>query len=115
MIRRPPGSTRTDTPFPYTTLFRSEIIVGRRRAGRPFERAAVPRIAIRGVAQLLAAPDAHRELDQHRADARRDDRCTDARDDEPDLQARIVEHAHPPRPAPQATDIARREDRKSRV
>src|SRR3546814_17747215 len=24
MIRRPPKSTRTDTPFPYTTLFRSE-------------------------------------------------------------------------------------------
>src|SRR3546814_4679654 len=24
MIRRPPGSTRTDTRFPYTTLFRSE-------------------------------------------------------------------------------------------
>src|SRR3546814_2439592 len=24
MIRRPPGFTRTDTPFPYTTLFRSE-------------------------------------------------------------------------------------------
>src|SRR3546814_20321864 len=23
MSRRPPGSTRTDTPFPYTTLFRS--------------------------------------------------------------------------------------------
>src|SRR3546814_14736691 len=23
MIRRPPGSTRTDTPFPYTTPFRS--------------------------------------------------------------------------------------------
>src|SRR3546814_16263397 len=23
MIRRPPRSTRTDTPFPYTTLFRS--------------------------------------------------------------------------------------------
>src|SRR3546814_11263601 len=23
MIPRPPGSTRTDTPFPYTTLFRS--------------------------------------------------------------------------------------------
>src|SRR3546814_2563516 len=29
MIRRPPRSTRTDTPFPYTTLFRSE------RAGTP--------------------------------------------------------------------------------
>src|SRR3546814_14128465 len=24
MIRRPPGSTRTDTLFPYTTLFRSD-------------------------------------------------------------------------------------------
>src|SRR3546814_9914442 len=24
MRRRPPGSKRTDTPFPYTTLFRSE-------------------------------------------------------------------------------------------
>src|SRR3546814_17855254 len=25
MIRRPPGSTRTDTLFPYTTLFRSDV------------------------------------------------------------------------------------------
>src|SRR6056297_3601698 len=25
MIRRPPRSTRTDTLFPYTTLFRSEV------------------------------------------------------------------------------------------
>src|SRR3546814_4283936 len=25
MIRRPPRSTRTDTPFPYTTLFRSIV------------------------------------------------------------------------------------------
>src|SRR3546814_8169385 len=30
MIRRPPRSTRTDTLFPYTTLFRSEDIVVRR-------------------------------------------------------------------------------------
>src|SRR3546814_4670767 len=28
MIRRPPRSTRTDTLFPYTTLFRSEIVPG---------------------------------------------------------------------------------------
>src|SRR3546814_2919967 len=27
MIRRPPRSTRTDTLFPYTTLFRSELQV----------------------------------------------------------------------------------------
>src|SRR3546814_18220386 len=25
MVRRPPGSTRTDTLFPYTTLFRSTV------------------------------------------------------------------------------------------
>src|SRR3546814_20571346 len=29
MIRRPPRSTRTDTLFPYTTLFRSKIIAER--------------------------------------------------------------------------------------
>src|SRR3546814_12408359 len=30
MIRRPPSSTRTDTLFPYTTLFRSARVVGQR-------------------------------------------------------------------------------------
>src|SRR3546814_6659101 len=29
MIRRPPRSTRTDTLFPYTTLFRSAGLIGR--------------------------------------------------------------------------------------
>src|SRR3546814_15714600 len=28
MIRRPPRSTRTDTLFPYTTLFRSMVLAG---------------------------------------------------------------------------------------
>src|SRR3546814_7308803 len=28
MIRRPPRSTRTDTLFPYTTLFRSLVVLG---------------------------------------------------------------------------------------
>src|SRR3546814_4696929 len=32
MIRRPPRSTRTDTPFPYTTLFRS--LLGNTDTGR---------------------------------------------------------------------------------
>src|SRR3546814_5471217 len=36
MIRRPPRSTRTDTPFPYTTLFRSHL-------GEGFARLQVPR------------------------------------------------------------------------
>src|SRR3546814_3585630 len=31
MIRRPPRSTRTDTLFPYTTLFRSYINIARRK------------------------------------------------------------------------------------
>src|SRR3546814_2099035 len=43
MIRRPPGSTRTDTLFPYTTLFRSRLdfmfatapsVMGQIRAGK---------------------------------------------------------------------------------
>src|SRR3546814_11964302 len=32
MIRRPPRSTRTDTLFPYTTLFRSVIMAFNRRS-----------------------------------------------------------------------------------
>src|SRR3546814_19400535 len=32
MLRRPPRSTLTDTLFPYTTLFRSRRVGGRRRA-----------------------------------------------------------------------------------
>src|SRR3546814_14294195 len=44
MIRRPPRSTRTDTLFPYTTLFRSVQLV--HRAGR------------RGVALLLRGLEA---------------------------------------------------------
>src|SRR3546814_12581524 len=34
MIRRPPRSTRTDTPLPYTTLFRSGEAVARAIEGR---------------------------------------------------------------------------------
>src|SRR3546814_3320503 len=34
MIRRPPGSTRTDTLFPYTTLFRSARVWARVSARR---------------------------------------------------------------------------------
>src|SRR3546814_15670559 len=33
MIRRPPISTRTDTLFPHTTLFRSDAHAGERPAG----------------------------------------------------------------------------------
>src|SRR3546814_3926312 len=33
MIRRPPRSTLTSTPFPYTTLFRSDAVERDRRVG----------------------------------------------------------------------------------
>src|SRR3546814_13864379 len=39
MIRRPPRSTRTDTLFPYTTLFRSAIRAGYSGRGGPFRAA----------------------------------------------------------------------------
>src|SRR3546814_12095999 len=44
MIRRPPGSTRTDTLFPYTTLFRSLWIASQRQREmqRPGRRVAEP-------------------------------------------------------------------------
>src|SRR3546814_17868120 len=40
MIRRPPRSTRTDTLFPYTTLFRSRGVGGRLADGTGKEGAA---------------------------------------------------------------------------
>src|SRR3546814_3489638 len=51
MIRRPPISTRTDTPFPYTTLFRSL-------------RAVPVRYFARNVLQLLRAHVLGRRVDQ---------------------------------------------------
>src|SRR3546814_13714494 len=33
MIRRPPRSTRTDTLFPYTTLFRSDAVLKEKETG----------------------------------------------------------------------------------
>src|SRR3546814_12099503 len=49
MIRRPPRSTRTDTLFPYTTLFRSHV--ARRRGREPglaaeFKRQQATRLCI---------------------------------------------------------------------
>src|SRR3546814_5192894 len=47
MIRRPPRSTRTDTLFPYTTLFRSE-------AGETLVVVSVPRATLAGGDTLVA-------------------------------------------------------------
>src|SRR3546814_12651767 len=46
MIRRPPRSTRTDTLFPYTTLFRSRGIPGKLRLAVEFAIAALAAVWI---------------------------------------------------------------------
>src|SRR3546814_14106625 len=56
MIRRPPSPTRTDTLFPYTTLFRSCRRRRRRRAGR---RAGAPQTL------MPAGSDATRRSEEH--------------------------------------------------
>src|SRR3546814_10338690 len=55
MIRRPPRSTRTDTRFPYTTLFRS-IVQRRVRQGRGGHQHAMGR-RDDGVGQRLGGID----------------------------------------------------------
>src|SRR3546814_6053732 len=66
MIRRPPRSTRTDTLFPYTTLFRSSYLASIgdfAAAERHFARAEARFAAARGVDAVDAlAPDYGRAL-----------------------------------------------------
>src|SRR3546814_6610597 len=72
MIRRPPRSTRTDTLFPYTTLFRSVVglalvagqFTGTARAEDPADRfsltasaAVVSEYYFRGISQSLSDDD----------------------------------------------------------
>src|SRR3546814_14324550 len=63
MIRRPPRSTRTDTLFPYTTLFRSWTGLLPERIGR------ARALDIQLLNRLVDADEAHRiGLIQHLAD-----------------------------------------------
>src|SRR3546814_18136509 len=66
MIRRPPRSTRTDTLFPYTTLFRSPFPAGHgeRLGGRARRRSidSVRPMGGVGIPRLQSAPAA---LDDH--------------------------------------------------
>src|SRR3546814_15166481 len=56
MLRRPPRSTRTDTLFPYTTLFRSAGGLGLRRPPGPiFVPSAEHFLPVSGTIQLGAA------------------------------------------------------------
>src|SRR3546814_20080806 len=87
MIRRPPRSTRTDTLFPYTTLFRSagagigpELVVKLRRAADQRRRQAesgVVRIGDRRL-ECLDANDLQQRPEQHDVGALGHRRTVDA-------------------------------------
>src|SRR3546814_7912795 len=66
MILPPPRSTRTDTLFPYTTLFRS---VGAQRPFRPSERDQ--RLAGGEDAELFAEEQAERDAERQRIEQHR--------------------------------------------
>src|SRR3546814_1716148 len=59
MIRRPPRSTRTDTLFPYTTLFRSSRATGARRALRANVGVATGGARLISLTQSLALMGVH--------------------------------------------------------
>src|SRR3546814_4941898 len=97
MIRRPPRSTRTDTLFPYTTLFRSPAA----GAGPPVEgpsALARPPAPGRAASRLWPARSADR-VQARGFRPLRDDAGRGARGD--------GEPAQPHRAAPAATEIGR--------
>src|SRR3546814_21196333 len=70
MMRRPPRSTRTDTLFPYTTLFRSPIPTPRRSPSRSAIAACSsattsPRGSAPAPAPMSAAPPRKRRSEEH--------------------------------------------------
>src|SRR3546814_2676557 len=60
MIRRPPRSTRTDTLFPYTTLFRSESFVHDVKRPHFGRRHRKPAPAVAGQHRLFGETEAFR-------------------------------------------------------
>src|SRR3546814_14142117 len=90
MIRRPPRSTRTDTLFPYTTLFRSDFthrFAGRkpRWGSRGLDGAAVPRLAHHE--QHDEREQQSRSPDEHQRDAPAIEIIGDPADDQPEQRA----------------------------
>src|SRR3546814_3569487 len=62
MIRRPPRSTRTDTLFPYTTLFRSEHRARSRANRRPERETVSGCLRLPPVTSGACAPGAHQPM-----------------------------------------------------
>src|SRR3546814_6335856 len=67
MIRRPPRSTRTDTLFPYTTLFRSGDVahIEHAEGAQVFQARADQRIGQCGGVGLHVAGDVQRRSEEH--------------------------------------------------
>src|SRR3546814_6773432 len=88
MIRRPTRSTRTDTLFPYTTLFRSLVRDPSAKAGndRRFQKTQPVRHE-----RCRRGDDAIAEAQRHRVFGRDDQRARDARD-RPPRARRSEEH-----------------------
>src|SRR3546814_14567845 len=61
MIRRPPRSTRTDTLFPYTTLFRSSLLVAAEGRHSPTREAAHINVARWGYDEVAIITAIHHE------------------------------------------------------
>src|SRR3546814_9277634 len=94
MIRRPPRSTRTDTLFPYTTLFRSRLVAALERA---IALEQMDDVAVR-IAEHLHFDVAGREdifLDQHAIVAERAGGLALARLQRVGELLRSIDAAHP--------------------
>src|SRR3546814_4966617 len=65
MIRRPPRSTRTDTLFPYTTLFRQDMLPGRLQADLVADGGAGSQLGRWAVGGVRVTPAAAIEIPHH--------------------------------------------------
>src|SRR3546814_2508695 len=129
MIRRPPRSTRTDTLFPYTTLFRSRVAPGqvaRRglRAGLPIDLLGQRPVGWRQVAQRrhegVAAPQQRVAILPEAQRLPIMEPCRGERRRIPGATAEVAVIARPPecrRPArgPRAVDRQRSEEHTSEL
>src|SRR3546814_8365898 len=81
MLRRPPRSTRTDTRFPYTTLFRSQADRGQQRPGVA-GRYDPERAGDQPVARRQRQFPARREEDDDEDQGRKEEPCRRNRSEE---------------------------------
>src|SRR3546814_5535340 len=108
MIRRPPGSTRTDTLFPYTTLFRSRgphlLVLGENGGGLVLQGRGLLQVVVE-----LALPRLQHIGDARQGDAPDDQVERDEGDRQPEKLGRPkgrIELGHGPRPLNSVRDVA---------